>query len=84
MKKALISILLGLLVIQAGVAQKELTILFAYTNQAACAAGGPAEIKKNVDYGLGLLNTALSNSNVGYRVVAISEYVEVEDGFAST
>ncbi|MEZ4963597.1 MAG: hypothetical protein R2791_00020 [Saprospiraceae bacterium] len=84
MKKALFSILLGLLMVQAGVAQKELTILFAYTNQAACAAGGPAEIKKNVDYGLGLLNTALSNSNVGYRVVAISEYVEVEDGFAST
>ncbi len=53
-------------------------MLFAYTTQAACAVGGPAKIKENVENGLKLLNEALANSNIGYQVRAIPEYVEVE------
>jgi hypothetical protein len=58
----------------------EITMLFAYTTQAACAVGGVAKIKENVENGLKLLNEALVNSNIGYTVRAIPEYVEVEYG----
>lgn len=67
-----------------GKAQGEIKVLFAYSTQAACAAGGPTEIKKNADNGMRLLNEALKNSNIGYRAVAIPEFVEVNDGFAVT
>lgn len=59
---------------------KEITMLFAYTNNAACGAGGPKEIKANVENGLKLLNEALKNSNIGYTVRAVPEFVEVTYG----
>ena len=62
----------------------EITILFAYTTSAAIAAGGPKNIKRDVDYGMGLLNTALVNNNIPLTVRAITQYVEVDYGAAST
>ncbi|HMG14935.1 MAG TPA: hypothetical protein VK590_05790, partial [Saprospiraceae bacterium] len=56
----------------------EITVLFAYTTNAAFSAGGAANIKRNVDIGLKNLNDALKNSNVSYSVRAIDEFVEVE------
>jgi len=56
----------------------EITILFAYTSQAACAAGGPAILKQNVDKGLRLLNEALTNSRIDYTVRAVPKFVEVD------
>ncbi len=62
----------------------EITILIAYTTSAAIAAGGPKNIKRDVDNGLRLLNDALVNNNIPYSVRAIVEYVEVEYGAAPT
>lgn len=62
----------------------EITILFAYTTSAAIAAGGPANIKRNVDHGMGLLNAALVNNQIPLTVRAITEYAEVDYGAASS
>lgn len=57
----------------------EITILFAYTKKAAMEiGGGPAEIKKKVDYGMKLLNESLSNSQIGYKATAIPQFIEVD------
>lgn len=55
----------------------EINVLFAYTSRAAIQAGGPGELKKNVDNGISLLNEALRNSNIGYTAVIIPRFVEV-------
>ncbi|MEK7256706.1 MAG: M12 family metallo-peptidase, partial [Bacteroidota bacterium] len=65
-------------------AATEITILFAYTDKAAVAAGSPAEIKKRVDVGMTNLNAAFVNNGIGYTVKAIAEYVEVEYDAAPT
>ncbi|RMF25086.1 MAG: hypothetical protein D6765_10835, partial [Bacteroidetes bacterium] len=57
----------------------EITILFAYTTKAAMEVGGPKEIKKNVDNGLRLLNEALENSRIGYKAVAVPQFVHIKD-----
>lgn len=58
---------------------ENITVLFAYTKRAALDIGGGAkEIKNQVDYGMKLLNDALKNSNIGYGVTAVAEYVEVD------
>jgi len=62
----------------------EITILFAYTTSAAIAAGGPKNIKRDVDYGMGLLNTALANNQIPLTVRAITQYVQVDYAAAST
>ena len=57
----------------------EITILFAYTKRAALDIGGGAPaIKKQVDYGLNLLNTSLRNSRIAYQAKAIAQFVEVD------
>jgi hypothetical protein len=62
----------------------EITILFAYTTNAAIAAGGPKNIKRDVDNGMSLLNTALANNNITLTVRAITEFVQVEYGSATS
>lgn len=80
MKKLFIAFSFMFAFFQISVGQnKEITILFAYTTKAAMEVGGHKEIKKNVDNGLKLLNEGLTNSNIGYKAVAIPEFVHVKD-----
>jgi len=82
MKKLIVVFMLLCALVQTAICQKEITILFAYTTQAACAVGGPKEIKSRVDGGMKLLNEALKNSNIGCTVTAVPEFVEVQYGSA--
>ncbi len=58
---------------------KEITVLFAYTKKSALEiGGGPAQIQKQVDYGIKTLNECLTNSNIGYTARAVPQLVEVD------
>ena len=54
-----------------------MTVLFAFTREAADAVGGSQKIKERVDNGLRLLNGALKNSATGVQVHAVAKFVEV-------
>ena len=54
-----------------------ITLLFAYSPQAACTAGGVPALQQQVAEGLTRLNEALRNSQIGYTVQAVPQWVEV-------